>query len=75
MMQLVSQRKEIERPSDFALACRLLRDVLRQDRDCNYLWTNGRWQPASLDDIMRRANSHLKSVGREQFKGKAAWIV
>lgn len=73
-MQLVSQRSEVERPSDFQIACRLLRDVLRQDRHANFLWTNGRWQPACLDDIMTRANAYLKSVGREQFRGKASWL-
>jgi len=74
MMHLVSSRKEIEKPSDFELACRILKDVLRQEPDCNFLWTDGRWQPADYNDIMRRANSRLKSLNRPQFDRKREWL-
>ena len=74
-MQLVSTRERPERPSVFDQACRLLRDNFRQEPHCNYLWTNGRWTPATLDEIMRRANERLKSVGRPQFTQKAAWVI
>ena len=74
-LQLVPQRKPIERPSDFEKACRLLGDVLRQRPHANFLWTAGRWLPATIDDIMRRANERLKSVDGEQFKGKSSWLV
>jgi len=73
-MQLVSQRSEVERPSDFDIAKRLLRDNLRENRGRYELWTNGNWILADFDAIMTRANAYLKSVGREQFKGKAVWI-
>lgn len=72
-MQLVSNRREIERPSNWQLALRLLRDNLRENQGRYELWTNGRWEPASVDDIMRRANQRLKSVGRKQFPGKETW--
>jgi hypothetical protein len=75
MMQLVAQTEAPERPSVFDMACRILRDNLRQEPHCNFLWTNGRWQPASLDDIMRRANVRLKNLGRPQFTGKPDWAV
>ena len=74
-LQLASSREEVERPSNFELACRLLRDVLRMERHANFLWTNGRWQHATVDDIMKRANEHQKRAGRQQFKGKAVWQV
>jgi hypothetical protein len=73
-MHLASVRELPERPSNFDRACRLLRDNLRQEPHANYLWTNGRWQPASLDQIMLRANQLLKSTGRPQFTGKPDWI-
>jgi hypothetical protein len=74
VIQLVSQRQEIERPSNFDIACRLLRGYLREEPRGYFLWTNGRWVPASLDDIMLRANQLLKSMGRPQLAGKAEWM-
>jgi hypothetical protein len=74
MIQLASVCELPERPSCFDLACRILRDNIRQEPHCNYLWTGGRWVPATLDDIMQRANARLKSLGRQQFTGKASWI-
>jgi hypothetical protein len=74
-MHLAATCEAPERPSVFDLAIRILRDNLRQERHANFLWTNGRWQPATLDDIMRRANARLKSLGRPQFTGKADWII
>jgi hypothetical protein len=75
MIQLASVREHPERPSVFDLACRILRDNLRQEPHANFLWTDGRWQPAKLDDIMRRANVRRKSLGHPQFTGKREWIV
>jgi hypothetical protein len=74
-MQLVSTRELPERPSVFDQACRLLRDNLREEPRGYFLWTNGRWMPASLDDIMRRANEHRKRMGHPQFTGKPEWAV
>jgi hypothetical protein len=75
MIQLVSQRQAPEKPSVFDQACRLLRDNIRLDPHVTYLWTNGRWMPASLDDVMRRANEQLKRLGRQQFTQKPEWRV
>jgi hypothetical protein len=75
MMHLASQRKEVEKPSVFDLACRILKDVIRLDPHATYLWTHGRWHPASLDEVMRRANQRLKNLGRPQFTQKREWIV
>jgi hypothetical protein len=75
MMQLVSSQELPERPSCFDRACRILGDNLRRDPDKNYLWTDGRWVPASLDEIMRRANQQLKAFGRPQFTNKREWII
>jgi hypothetical protein len=74
-MHLASVCELPEHPSVFDQACRLLRDNLRQEPHCNYLWTNGRWVHASLDEIMRRANEYLKSMGRPQFTGKRDWVI
>ena len=74
-LQLVSSRKPLEKPSNFELACRLLKDVLRMEPEANYLLTDGRWRPASLDDKMLRANQRLKSIGRPQFANKQSWVV
>jgi hypothetical protein len=74
MMQLVSQHNEIERPSNFDIACRLLRDNLRECCGKYELWTHGRWVGAHIDDIMLRANQLLKSTGRPQMAGKACWV-
>ena len=75
MMQLVSNRNEVERPSNYDLACRMVQDVLRQEPHANFLLTDGKWQHATVDDVMRRANSRLKSMGRPQFTGKREWIL
>jgi hypothetical protein len=75
MMYLAATCEIPEPLSVFDQACRLLRDNLRQEPQANLLWTNGRWQPATLDDIMKRANLRLKSLGRPQFTGKADWII
>jgi hypothetical protein len=75
MMHLASVRQEVERPSVFDRACRILGDNLRLDARVNYLWTNGRWVPASLDDIMRRANERLKSTGQPQIINNPAWVI
>jgi len=75
MIHLASVRKEIERPSVFDRACRILKGNIRQDVDVNYLWTNGRWAPASLDDIMRRANQVLKNTGQPQITNKSEWVI
>jgi hypothetical protein len=72
-LHLASNRNEIERPSNWDLALRIIRDELRQEMHANFLWTNGRWHPATVDDIMLRANHHLKRVGRPQFTGKEEW--
>lgn len=74
-MQLVSNRQEIERPSDFDIAKRLLRENLRENRGGYELWTFGRWEPADLDEIMRRANVVRKRAGHPQFMGKPEWRV
>jgi hypothetical protein len=74
MMHLVSTCELPERPSDFEIACRILREVLRRDAHCNYLWTNGRWVHATVDDIMCRANEYRKRMGHSQFTGKPEWI-
>jgi len=74
-LQLASQRQEIERPSDFDIAKRLLRDNLSEELRGYLLWTDGRWVPASIDDIMRRANIVRKRSGQPQFNGKLSWVV
>jgi uncharacterized protein YbjT (DUF2867 family) len=74
-MQLVASNEVPERPSVFDQALRIVRDILRQEPHAYFLWTNGRWSPASVDDIMRRANERLKNLGRPQFGNKREWIV
>ncbi len=74
-LQLASQRQETERPSDFDIAKRLLRDNLREEIRGYLLWTDGRWVPAGIDDIMVRANVVRKRSGHPQFTGKASWFV
>jgi hypothetical protein len=74
-LQLASQLTPVEKPSDFELACRMLRDNLRSEPHAYFLWTDGSWCHAHIDDIMRRANVRLKSMGRPQFTGKAEWRV
>ena len=73
-MHLAARTEIPERPSAFDMTCRILRDVIRLDAKVNYLWTDGRWQPATLDEIMRRANRRRKSLGHPQFTGKKEWI-
>jgi hypothetical protein len=73
-LQLVSQRQEIERPSNWDLAKRLLRENLRENRGKYELWTHGQWVPANVDSIMLRANTRLKNLGRAQFPGKLEWV-
>lgn len=74
-IQLVSSSDPTERLSDWDLAKRILRDNLRENQRSYELWTNGKWVPADIDDIMKRANMRRKSLGQPQFTGKAEWIV
>jgi hypothetical protein len=73
-LSLVSERHEVERPSDFDIAKRLLRDNLSEEIRGYLLWTDGRWVPAGVDDIMRRANIVRKRSGQPQFTGKVSWL-
>ena len=41
----------------------------------NFLWIQGRWQPASLTDIMRAANRSLVKQARPQITNNPAWVV
>jgi hypothetical protein len=74
-LHLASNRKEVERPSNWDLAIRIVKDVLRMEPHAYFLWSNGRWEHATVDDIMRRANMRQKSFNRPQFSGKREWIV
>ena len=73
-MHLASSRELPTPPSNFELACRVLRDVLRQEPHAYFLWTQGAWVHADVDAIMKRANVRLKSMGRPQFTNKREWI-
>ena len=75
MMHLATTCEAPERPADFDLALRIVRDVLRVEWHAYFLWTDGQYVHANVDDIMRRANQRRKRLGQPQFTGKREWVV
>jgi hypothetical protein len=66
---------KISKPTFTDIAKHTLGDNVRFDANANYLWTNGRWLPATVTDIMRRVNTVRKRDGFKQIDNNHAWIV